>query len=76
MIKKTPPAACQNIHLSGQHTFYANKHPIDLEEIISNIEHSWYYQGIAEFSVVCGYNPCYIIKEPKKIEGATLWLNY
>lgn len=40
-IKKTSPAAWQNIHLSGQHTFYSNKHPIDIEEMLVHLEHLW-----------------------------------
>jgi len=40
-LKITSPAAWQNIHLSGQHTFYTNKHSIDLEEILAHLESLW-----------------------------------
>ncbi len=40
-LKKTSPAAWRNIHLTGQHPFYTNKHPIDLEEMLTHLEYLW-----------------------------------
>ena len=37
-LKKISPVAWQHIHLLGRYMFYGNKHPIDLEEIISFLE--------------------------------------
>jgi len=36
-LLKISPVAWQHIHLLGHYTFCSNKHPIDMEEIISNI---------------------------------------
>jgi hypothetical protein len=37
-LKKISPAAWQNIHLTGQHPFYTDKHPIDLEKMLVHLD--------------------------------------
>jgi hypothetical protein len=39
-LKKISPAAWQNIHLTGQHPFYTDKHPIDLEKMLMHLENT------------------------------------